>query len=55
MLDFATQLAWLLTMAKCPGFKAYAWRRAQDLEAMFPGIALALTNAMKESLNASDR
>lgn len=46
MLDFSQQLAWLVTMARQPGAKAYAWQRAKDLELLFPGMATALKDAM---------
>lgn len=46
MLNFQTQLAWLVTMARQPGAKAYAWQRAKDLEPLFPGMATALKDAM---------
>ena len=53
MLDFAQQLAWLVTMASQPGAKAYAWQRAKDLEALFPGMATALKDAMTGQASAS--
>lgn len=46
MLNFQTQLDWLVTMAQCQGFKAYAWQRAKDLDSTFPGITEALRLAM---------
>lgn len=46
MLDFQTQLAWLVTMAQRPGFKAYAWQRSKELDALWPGISDALAAAM---------
>lgn len=53
MLDFAQQLDWLVTMARSPGFKAYAWQRAKDLEPLFPGMAAALQSAMTGPVKAS--
>lgn len=53
MLNFQTQLAWLVTMAQCPGFKAYAWQRAQELDALWPGISDALKAAMTGPAKAS--
>lgn len=48
---YQRQLDWLITMSKVPGFKAHAWKRAQDLSAdqsgMFTGISEALTLAMR--------
>lgn len=47
---FQTQLAHLTVLAKIPGFKAYAWHRAQELGAdpsgLWTGLADALTQAM---------
>ncbi len=43
-------LDWLITMAKHPGFKGHAWKRAEVLSAdqsgMFTGISEALTAAI---------
>lgn len=47
--EYALQLAHLITMAKHPGMKAYAWARAKELDAsggIFAGIADALKAAM---------
>lgn len=47
---FDAQLQHLLTMAKLPGWKRYAWARALELSAdqsgLFSGIDQALTAAM---------
>lgn len=49
-MPYTTQLAWLVTMAGNPGFKAYAWSRAKELDAdpseLWRGIAKALESAM---------
>ena len=56
-MPFATQLQWLVTMSKAPGFKAHAWHRAQQLEAddskMFAGIKDALILAMGGTVSSS--
>lgn len=54
MLNFQTQLDWLVTMAQCQGFKAYAWQRAKDLDSTFPGIAEALRMAMSGQVKGSE-
>ena len=42
-MDFAAhveeQFAWLLTMAKTPGWEHQAWHRAKELEALDPMYA----------------
>ena len=44
-------LAWLVHLAKQPGWKAQAWHRAKELEAcpthLWRGIKIDLTNRMK--------
>lgn len=58
-MTFAEQLAWLVTMARTPGWKAHAWHRAQELEAcssgLWAGIKERLTAAMKGQGNADPR
>ena len=48
--QFTTQLQHLVMLAKQPGWKAYAWQRAQELDAdpsgIWTGISEALTRAM---------
>lgn len=50
---YSQHLAWLLTMARNPGFKAHAWHRAKELEAdpsgLWLGITQALTQGMKDA------
>lgn len=50
MTEFNKQLQLLIGLAKTPGWKAYAWHRAKELErcetGMWDGIAEALTQAM---------
>lgn len=48
---YERQLQHLIAMAKVEGFKAYAWKRAQELDekdtsGLFTGIAEALKQAM---------
>ena len=49
-MTFQKQLDWLITMSKHPAWKAYAWKRAQELDAetsgLFAGIKDALVKAM---------
>ncbi len=44
-------LAWLVHLAKQPGWKAQAWHRAKELEScpthLWRGIKIDLTNRMK--------
>lgn len=51
--EYRISLDHLVRMASIPGWKAYAWHRAQALEeqAIFKGIANALKVRMRE-LNA---
>jgi hypothetical protein len=48
--EYRAQLDHLIALAKTPGWKRYAWARAQELEAersgLYAGIAAALTAAM---------
>jgi len=49
--EFQAQLDWLVTLANDPNWKAYAWRRAKELEAsdesgLFRGLPASLTAAM---------
>ena len=50
-MTFQKHLDWLITMSKHPAWKAYAWKRAQELDAeasgLFAGIAPALVKAMR--------
>ena len=50
-MTFQQQLDWLITMSKHPAWKAYAWKRAQDMDAdlsgLFAGIKDALVKAMR--------
>ena len=52
MTPYETQLAHLVTMAKIPGCKAYAWDRAKKLEAdqcgLWAGLTQALTDEMRK-------
>ncbi len=54
---FQAQLQHLVRMAKLPGWKAYAWRRAQELSAdqsgLFAGMDAALQAAMTGPAEAS--
>jgi hypothetical protein len=57
-MDFAQhleeQFQWLLTMARAPGFKEHAWRRAKDLAAsnrMYESFPQRLVDAMKGQSN----
>lgn len=47
---YTRQLDWLIELAQHPGWKAYAWARAKELDAdqsgLFEGIAQDLKNAM---------
>lgn len=47
---YRKQLEWLITMAKVPGWKAYAWGRAKELDKVvnFKGIAAELVKVMNE-------
>jgi len=57
-MHYKTQLQWLLTMAKLPGWKAHAWRRAQELDAdksgLFMGISAELERAMTGQAPSSE-
>lgn len=48
---FQRHLAHLIAMAKAPGWKAYAWQRAKELDAdrsgLWTGIASALVTALE--------
>lgn len=48
---YRKQLAWLIRMARKPGWKAQAWHRAQELDAdtsgLFKGIAADLVKRMR--------
>ena len=46
----ATQLDWLLMLAKIPGWKAYAWQRAKELDQIetFAGIKDQLLQALEQ-------
>ena len=49
--EYSRQLDWLVTLANDPNWKAYAWRRAKELEAsddsgLFRGLPVSLTAAM---------
>ena len=50
-MTYEQQLAHLVSLARHPGFKEYAWKRAQELDAetsgLFAGIAPALVKAMR--------
>ena len=50
MMEYETQLAHLIKLAKTPGFKEYAWHRALELErcetGMWNGIAEDLKRHM---------
>ena len=54
-MTFQKHLDWLITMSKHPAWKAYAWKRAQDMDAdlsgLFTGIKDALVKAMREQSN----
>ncbi len=54
-MTFQKQLDWLITMSKHPAWKAYAWKRAQDMDAeasgLYAGIKDALVKAMRERAN----
>ena len=54
-MTFQQHLDWLITMSSHPGFKAHAWKRAQDMDAdlsgLFAGIKDALVKAMRERAN----
>ena len=54
-MTFQKQLDWLITMSSHPGFKAHAWKRAQDMDAeasgLYAGIKDALVKAMRERAN----
>lgn len=51
------QLAHLIRLAELPGWKAYAWHRAKELDAdssgLWTGIAEALKTAMTREVTAS--
>lgn len=56
---FETQLKHLTSLAKAPGWKAYAWQRAQQLDAddsgLWRGLADALEAAMKSQQPQPDQ
>lgn len=58
-MAFQKHLDWLITMSSHPGFKAHAWKRAQELDAdksgLFSGIKDALIQAMREQANEQVR
>lgn len=47
---FQRQLQHLISMAKLPGWKAYAWRRAQDLDAEASGLFAGMADALKAAM-----
>lgn len=51
MTHYQAQLAWLIQMAKMPGAKDHAWRRAKELAAdesgLWPEIDKRLAEAMQ--------
>lgn len=56
---YAETLAWLVHLAKQPGWKGQAWHRAKELEAcptrLWRGIKTDLTNRMKAQYDDLDR
>lgn len=48
--EFQRQLQHLTTMARLPGWKAYAWRRAQDLDAEASGLFAGMADALKAAM-----
>ena len=56
-MDYQTQLDWLVTMARHPGFKDHAWFRTKQLDAdpcgLWSGIAQDLIGQVKPT--ASER
>ena len=56
---FQKQLAWLVTLSHNPGWKPYAWKRAQALEldpsGLFVGITAALVQAMRAAAGEAGR
>ena len=56
---FQKQLAWLIVMSNHPGWKPYAWKRAQALEldpsGLFVGITAALVQAMRAAAGEAGR
>lgn len=47
------QFQWLLTMARNPGFKDHAWRRAKELAASHPMYA-DFPERLKEAMRPSE-
>lgn len=52
MTHYQAQLAWLIQMAKMPGAKDHAWRRAKELatddSGLWPEIDKRLAEAMQQ-------
>ena len=55
---YSQHLDWLLTMARTPGWKAYAWDRAKQMQAdtagLWPGIADEVAKRMKTQSGQDD-
>lgn len=51
-MDYTTQLAHLIEMAKQPGWKDYSWKRALELERCETGMWKGISQELKETMLA---
>jgi hypothetical protein len=51
-MTFNDQLQWLITMARTPGWKAYAWHRAKEMAADDSGLWPEIDKRLEEAMRA---
>lgn len=51
---FEQQLQHLIRMAREPGWKAYAWQRAQELDADSSGLFTGIADALRAAMTGPD-
>ena len=51
-MNYATQLTHLTALASTPGFKQYAWKRAQELDRCETGMWKGIAEELKQHMLA---